>query len=346
MRASKNSLQFTEHSLQLVTKTLFQEFVLNLSKKHVSKNNFLIVLISVISGISSCGPNSFKPDLSNTPTSGNLKVSCDESFKPLMQAQADTYTTLYQNAHVNITYKTETEAINDLLNDSCKVIIVSKELTAEQTNYFKSKTVVVRPLKIAVDAVALIVNKSNPDSLLKLSQFNDILNGKINSWNAITKENAAGTISVVFDKAGSANARFLKEKFLGDKNFPANCFAVKSNKEVIDYVSKQKNAIGVIGVNWISDEEDTTAMSFYKQIKVIAMSNDTAIDKEYYLPYQAYIPLNQYPLTRDVYLINRESSNGIGTGFASFVAGDQGQRLVRLKGLLPATMPVRLIKVK
>lgn len=296
--------------------------------------------------IFSCNSNSFKPDLSDTPTSGNLKVSCDESFEPLMQAQADTYTTLYQNAHVNINYKTETEAINDLLNDSCKVIIVSKELTDEQQQYFKSKTVVVRPLKIAIDAVALIVNKSNPDSLLKLSQFNDILNGKINSWDAITKENTAGAISVVFDNAGSSNARFLKEKFLDNKNFPSNCFAVKSNKEVIDYVSKQKNAIGVIGVNWISDEDDTTAMSFYNQIKVMALSNDTATDKDYYLPYQAYIALNQYALTRDVFLISRESHNGIGTGFASFVGGDQGQRLVRLKGLLPATMPVRLIKVK
>ena len=149
----------------------------------------------------------------------------------------------------------------------------------------------------------------------------------------------------MFDQTGSANARFLKEKFLSDKNFQPNCFALKSNKEVIDYVSKQKNAVGLIGVNWISDEDDTTAMSFLKQVKVVALSNDTAQDKEYYQPYQAYIALNQYALTRDVFLISRESHNGIGTGFASFVAGDQGQRLVRLKGLLPATMPVRIVRV-
>ncbi len=322
MRASKKSLQFAVCSLQLIS------------------------LVCALSVFFSCNSNSLKPDLSNTPTSGNLKVSCDESFLPLIKAQADTYTTLYKNAHVNISYKTETDAINDLLNDSCKVIVVTKELSEEQKKYFEAKTVVVRPVKIAVDAIALIVNKINPDSLLNLSQFSNILTGKINSWDSITKENKSGNIAVVFDRAGSANARFLKEKFLGDKNFSANCFAVSSNKEVIDYVSKQKNAIGIIGVNWISDEEDTTAMHFLKEIKVVAVSNDTSADKEYYLPYQAYIALNQYPLTRDVFLINRESNNGIGTGFASFVAGDQGQRLVRLKGLLPATMPVRLIKVK
>ena len=56
--------------------------------------------------------------------------------------------------------------------------------------------------------------------------------------------------------------------------------------------------------------------------------------------------LSQYPLIREVYMINREGRAGLGTGFVSFVAGDAGQRIVRIAGLLPATMPVRLIKTE
>ena len=58
----------------------------------------------------------------------------------------------------------------------------------------------------------------------------------------------------------------------------------------------------------------------------------------------AYIALKQYPLIREVYMINREGRAGLGTGFVSFVAGDQGQRIIRLMGMLPATMPVRIVK--
>ncbi len=295
--------------------------------------------------ITSCGPDAFKPDLSDTPTSGNLNVSLDESFKPLMDAQCATFMALYKNAKVNLNYKTETEAINDLMNDSCKVIVIGHELTQDQLNYFASKKVLSKTVKVAVDAIALIVNNDNPDSMLTYGQVSQMINGSVLKWDVISKENKLGDIKIVFDKTGSSNARYLNDKFLQGKKFPDNCFALKSNEDVINYVNTNKNSVGIIGVSWISDSDDTTSMSFLQRVKVVAVKNETSEEfTDYYKPYQAYIALKQYPLTRDVFLINRQSRNGLGTGFASFVAGDQGQRLVRLKGLLPATMPVRIIK--
>lgn len=310
------------------------------------KNIILTFLSTAIAlQFAACGGNAFKPDLSDTPTSGNLKIVSDESFEPLMNSQAETFMSLYKNAKIEISYKTEADAINYLMNDSVKVIISGKDLTPEQHQYFKDHKVLARSTKIAVDALALIINKENIDSMLTLSQFESILKGKTNNWNVINSKNNLGDIAVVFDKSGSSNVRFLKEKLLQNGNFPANCFALNSNKEVMDYVINKRNAIGVIGVSWISDSNDSTAMTFLNQIKVIALKNDTSTEySDYYQPYQAYIALKQYPLTRDVFLINRQSRNGLGTGFASFVAGDQGQRLVRLKGLLPATMPVRIVR--
>ena len=310
------------------------------------KNIFLLLLSTAITlQLVSCGGDAFKPDLSDTPTSGNLKIVSDESFEPLMNSQAETFMSLYKNAKIEISYKTEADAINYLMNDSVKVIIAGKDLTPEQHQYFKDHKVLARSTKIAVDALALIINKENIDSLLTLSQFESIITGKTNNWNAINNKNNLGEVAVVFDKSGSSNVRFLKEKFLHNGNFPANCYALNSNKEVMDYVINKKNAIGIIGVSWISDSNDSTAMTFLNQIKVVALKNDTSTEyTDYYQPYQAYMALKQFPLTRDVFLINRQSRNGLGTGFASFVAGDQGQRLVRLKGLLPATMPVRIVR--
>ena len=116
----------------------------------------------------------------------------------------------------------------------------------------------------------------------------------------------------------------------------------------MEYVSQNKNAIGVISVNWISDRDDPGVNAFLQKVKVVALSPpDTSADAgSYFKPYQAYVYLKQYPLIRDVYIINREGRNGLGTGFASFIAGDQGQRLLKLMGMLPATMPVRLIQIK
>jgi phosphate transport system substrate-binding protein len=62
-------------------------------------------------------------------------------------------------------------------------------------------------------------------------------------------------------------------------------------------------------------------------------------------PYQAYIALKQYPLWRTVQITLREPRVGLGTGFASFVASDKGQRIVLKSGLVPATAPVRIIEL-
>ena len=308
------------------------------------KSEYLLITVVLLILNYGCG-DALKPDLSDTPTSGNLNVSADESFAPLMNAEASTFMALYNNAKINLYYKTETEAINDLMNDSVKVIISGKEITPEQEAYFKEKKVLARSVKIAIDALALITGRNNPDSLITMKQLQEIFLGKITQWNQLNQENNSGDIAIVFDRSGSSNVRYLKEKFLSSAEFPANCFALQSNKEVMEYVKNKPNAIGIIGVGWISDSNDTTAMSFLNDIRVMSVKNEESTEyTEYYKPFQAYIALKQYPLTRDVFLINRQSRNGLGTGFASFVAGDQGQRLVRLKGLLPATMPVRIVK--
>lgn len=303
------------------------------------------VVFPVTIFFSSCGNSKNKP--ANTPTRGEITISVDESFKPLTDQVIYTFESLYTRAKVKVNYKPEAQVINDLLNDSVKLILTCKVLSEEQINFLHSKKIPLKKTKIAVDAVALVVNNENRDNLLKLSQLNDIINGKIVNWNQINPENKIGEMRIVFDHEGSSNARFLQERFLKGSNFPSSCFAVKSNAEVINYVASSKSAIGVIAINWISDTDDSTANNFLNKVKVVEIMDDiNTADLNYYGPYQAYISLKNYPLTREVYVMNRENRTGLGTGFAAFIAGDKGQRIVRLSGLLPATMPVRLIQLR
>jgi phosphate transport system substrate-binding protein len=98
----------------------------------------------------------------------------------------------------------------------------------------------------------------------------------------------------------------------------------------------------------IKDFESKESQAFLSRIKVLDLtsSDNPVYPDDYFKPYQAYIALSQYPLIREVYMINREGRAGLGTGFVSYVAGDAGQRIVRIAGLLPATMPVRIIKTE
>ena len=133
-------------------------------------------------------------------------------------------------------------------------------------------------------------------------------------------------------------------------------FAASSNPALLDYVATHPNAIGVVGVNWISDRDDPKAMTFLNKVRVASITarpNPTLDD--YIQPYQAYLAeksaeqlaahheLQNYPLRRSLYIISREARAGLGTGFASFVAGKNGQLIFQKSGLLPAQMQARII---
>lgn len=281
----------------------------------------------------------------DTPTSGTINISVDESFQPIIESEISTFEGIYKYAHINAAYKPEGQVIRDLLNDSTKIAILSRELTAEEKAVFDKQNRVPRYTKIAIDAVALITNKENPDSLLTMEDLRKIFNGEVKTWQDLGEKTSLGDITIVFDNNNSSTARYVKDSLITGNALPPNTFASNSHEALIDYVEQNKNALGVIGVNWVSDFDDSTVVGFLNRIKVVGISkNPTPVTTEdYYQPYQAYIAQEVYPLRRFLYIISTEGRTGLGTGFASYVASDKGQRLILKSGLVPATMPVRVI---
>jgi phosphate transport system substrate-binding protein len=116
---------------------------------------------------------------------------------------------------------------------------------------------------------------------------------------------------------------------------------VKSNSEVINYVKKHKNALGVIGLNWISDQDDFNTLDFVNGIKVMSVSNGEGFFK----PYAGFIYTKEYPLARPIYMINKAKRSGLHTGFVLFMIGEKGQLIVQKSALVPANAPIRLIQM-
>jgi phosphate transport system substrate-binding protein len=112
---------------------------------------------------------------------------------------------------------------------------------------------------------------------------------------------------------------------------------------VIQHVASRPNAIGLIGGTWISDSDDSTANAFLNTVRVAALSRKTG--GESFQPFQAYIAQNQYPLVREITIISREARTGLGSGLLAFIAGEKGQRIVLKSGLVPVTMPVRIVEI-
>lgn len=316
--------------------------------KYLKKNELmpLFVIVTITAAFMVSCKNQGTATLRETTTSGNIEIFADESFHPLVEAELATFSSLYKNASITPVYKPEKELIADFLNDSVKVIVTSWMPTEEHKQLLLDALTVVRTTTVAYDALALVMNKSNNDSLLTYDEVEGIFTGKITDWKQINPSSKLGKINIVFDNDRSGNIRYFREKFVLPDSLPDNFFAVNNNPEVIEYVTESPDALGIVSVNWISDSDDSLSASFINKVKVVGVSMQYLDKSSFYLPVQGSIFDKTYPFVREIYLVSRETFTGLGSGFISWVAGEQGQRIILKSGLVPATMPIRLIQIK
>ena len=72
-------------------------------------------------------------------TSGSIKVLIDETYKPVMEQQIKIFTSRYPEAKILAEYKPEAECIKTFLEDSTRVVFVTRDLTNEEKAYGESK---------------------------------------------------------------------------------------------------------------------------------------------------------------------------------------------------------------
>jgi phosphate transport system substrate-binding protein len=315
-------------------------------RKHIrNKKIFLQFLaLAAMTLLAACnrGPKVFP----ESPTRGNIRIIADESFQPLIDAEVSTFTQLYQNAIVKPTYKPEVDIINDFMNDSAKVIVSSKKLTDDQIQFLRDTLIIARTTTFAYDALALITNKNNRDTILRYKTVKDIFLGEATTWKDINPKSKLGEIKVVFDNTKSGNIRYFKELFEIRTGLPYNFYAMNNNAEVVDYVSRNPEALGIISVNWISDRNDPQSLKFLDKVNVVGVSQPMTDNGSYYRPHQGFIYTKEYPFVREIYFISRETFKGLGSGFIQWATAEQGQRIVLKSGLVPATMPIRIVQLK
>ena len=228
---------------------------------------------------------------------------------------------------------------------------------------------VVRQQPIAVDAVALIINKDNPVDALSMEQIKQIVNGEISKWSQLAVNDTAN-IKIVFDNAGSSTVSYIRNAFLPEGKTVSslsNAYAQKNNAEVFDIVKQDKDALGIISVSWLGEdlqvakrvpmdqrmeiyqnENDTIKTNLTTEVKILKVSNPNE-ENDYssvsYAPYQKYIFTGEYPLVRKVYMISTASNSTVMHSFYVFMTGFVGQKIIGKTGILPYTNNPRVVQI-
>ena len=287
---------------------------------------FLIPLILIVV-IYSCNK---KNKDTETITTGKVNILVDETLMPIVDDQVAVYESKY-NAKITLIPESESEALNSIATDKAKIIIAARKFTNQENKVFEQKKIIPRVTVFAKDAIALIKNKKSNDTLIELNEIILFLNQKPSKIKGL-----------VFDNPNSSTVNYLCN-LAKVKQVPAkNIFSFKTNNEVLKYISENEGMIGVVGVNWISQPMPEMESIIDKVNVLYVKSSNSA---KYIYPSQDNITQGIYPLARDLYIINCQGKEGLGMGFASFMAGEIGQRIILKSGLVPVNFPQRNIRI-
>ena len=304
-------------------------------------NSFLIPAAFSVFLFSACSNTPAAEDL-DTPTTGKIRLSIDENIRPLADELVDEFENSYPDAFLMQSYSTEKNVMQELYADSSRLAIMTRQLSAKEIKWFEAQKYGIEQIKIGSDAVVLLVNKNNPDSIFTVDQVRKMISGEDSLWSQVRPDSKLGRINIVFDNTTSSNLRYLTDTLLAGKNPGKNCFALTTNDSVVGYVNANENSIGVVGLNWLGDKDSQEDMVRRNKVILAAIGKDSTM---YAHPDQSAMVTGSYPFTRGIWIVKIGKRAGLGTGFASFSLGERGQLIVQRAGLAPAKPAERKVQI-
>ncbi len=273
----------------------------------------------------------------DSPTNGQIHISVDESFNPIIDRQINMYEATWPGTKIIPHYKSEADCINDFFHDSLNsLVIVTRYLNDNERKYFKdSLQGEPRMDKLAYDAVAIVVNNKSADTAFTIDYLKKILLGQ-----------AEKNKVAVFDGFNATSTvRFAIDSILGGQKLDASAVrAVSNNKEVLNYVAENPNAIGFVGFSWIGNPEIPEQVEMLKKVKIASVQCRNCDKAAYIKPSPYNIATREYPLVRGLYYILKDRYEGLGYGFTTFLKYERGQLIFR-RGYLGVTMGLAIREV-
>lgn len=305
--------------------------------------NQLVFILALACGISACAT-----EKKETTTRGTLHALFAESSAPVLVEEAALFLSIYGQAGANITYEivSSEEAIRRMVRDTIRYIVTTRPLTtAEKSQMPKVEGSDLSEIVVAYDAIAVVVHHKNPVEKITTAELSKILTGEIRRWEQLSNaESMKGAIEVVFQDSSDVSA-FVDRRLLDGKSKRANFPRARSSLATLQSIVDQPRSIGLVGILWV---DSARVPAKVLEVAETRQGSDTTFRMpperigKYSTPHAANIYRNYYPLKRAIYAYTFGPVASFASGFGTFVANKEGQKLFLDKKIVHATQPIRL----
>ena len=249
-----------------------------------------------------------------TASAESIVIKGSTTVLPVAQAALEAYMKANPGVNISLSGGGSGEGIKALIDKSADIANSSREIKGNEVELAKSKGVNPVETIVAVDAIVPIVNPRNKVANLTIDQLSQIYQGKITNWKEVGGDNLQ--IVVVSRDSSSGTFEAWSEMVLHKAKVAPRAQMQASNGAIVQVVSKNRYAIGYIGLGYINRAVKPLT------VNGVQATAKTAISKE-------------FPIARPLYMYTNSQPAGETAKFIRFILSPAGQRLVAKAGYVP-----------
>ena len=248
------------------------------------------------------------------------KLKGSDTLLPLAQKAAENYSEKNPSAHVTVTGGGSGVGLSSLREGTTDIAMASRRIKFDERVRMQQAGRPVEELTVAFDALAVIVQPSNPVSRLTREQLEGIFRGKITNWKQVGGEDRK--IVVYSRETSSGTYEFFKESVLKHRNYMPAVLSMPATGAIIQSVSQTPGAIGYVGLAYLNPEVKALAVSYDGGGSYVAPTFDNARSKS-------------YPIVRPLYFYYTKSNEAAVRPLVDYLTSDEGQAMVASIGFIP-----------
>lgn len=263
----------------------------------------------------------------NVHNKGEITLQYDDAYINVAKELAYRYEQVYPDTKINLKVSKEDQALEDLLNKKVDAIIMSRDLTDTEKEYWQGK--LKAPLQVsyfAADAVVFAVSKNSKKEFITLEEIEQMLK--------------SDDKKLIFEGVNTSNFNVVIQKF-GLSPQEVHYSRLANNEKIVQSLEKFPNHIGVIGFNTLSNPYRDKEKSIRENIKILPIK----VGEKLIYPKKETLKNQEYPFTKLLYFLTNEIKFGLANGFIRYSCTSIGQKIVDKEGLQPYYLFPRTVKI-
>jgi phosphate transport system substrate-binding protein len=233
----------------------------------------------------------------------------------LVPTLAEEYRARHPGVSFEIAAEGSTTGIAAIIDGTAQIGMSSRRVRPTEASQAQAKGVTLKPIIVAHDGMAVIVNANSPIAKLTLRQVEQIFTGDVTDWSAVGGK--PGKISVYTRNTSSGTYQDWKDLAMKKRDYAKASQKMAGNEQIAAEVAKNPNGIGYVGLAYIQAEG----------VKVMPIDG--------VLPSKETVLAKKYAYARPTFYYTNGEPAGEAAKFIEFTLSDQGQQIAAKIGFVP-----------